>query len=95
MLPDISGEGIIGKIRETSNVHIIMLTAKIDDDERIEGFNLGCDDYVCKLFNVKELVFRIKAVFRKLEGEDREVLYFGEDLKIDTVSHEVEVRGTY
>ena len=55
MIPDISGEDICKKIRETSMVHIIMLTAKIEDEDRIDGFNIGCDDYVCKPFNVKEL----------------------------------------
>ena len=73
MIPDISGEDICKKIRETSMVHIIMLTAKIEDEDRIDGFNIGCDDYVCKPFNVKELVLRVKAVFRKM-GENKDIL---------------------
>ncbi|WP_024620303.1 response regulator transcription factor [Metaclostridioides mangenotii] len=93
MLPDISGEEICEKIRETSKVHIIMLTAKIEDEDKIEGFNTGCDDYVCKPFNVKELVLRAKAVFRKLDTEDRDILKFGDELEINTASHEVAVRG--
>lgn len=48
MLPDISGEEICEKIRETSLVHIIMLTAKTEDEDKIDGFNVGCDDYICK-----------------------------------------------
>ena len=92
MLPDISGEEICKRIRETSLVHIIMLTAKTEDDAKIDGFNLGCDDYVCKPFNVKELVLRIKAVFRKIEKE--EIIKVGDEIEVNTLSHEVKIRGT-
>ena len=91
MLPDISGEEICKRIRETSLVHIIMLTAKTEDDDKIGGFNLGCDDYVCKPFNVKELILRIKAVFRKMDKED--VIKVGDEIEINTLSHEVKIRG--
>lgn len=92
MLPDISGEEVCKKIRETSLVHIIMLTAKTEDDDKIDGFNLGCDDYVCKPFNVKELILRIKAVFRKMK-KNEDVLRIKDEIKINTLSHEVEIRG--
>ena len=91
MLLDISGEEICKRIRETSLVHIIMLTAKTEDDDKIDGFNLGCDDYVCKPFNVKELVLRIKAVFRKIEKE--EIIKVGDEIEVNTLSHEVKIRG--
>ena len=93
MLPDITGEEICKKIRETSNVHIIMLTAKIEDEDKIEGFYTGCDDYVCKPFNVKELVLRVKAVLRKIDDSHKNTLKFGDELEINTTSHEVKVRG--
>lgn len=93
MLPDISGESVCKKIRETSMVHIIMLTAKTEDEDRIEGFNIGCDDYVCKPFNVKELVLRVKAVFRKIDIENKDVLKFSDELEINISSHDVRVRG--
>ena len=92
MIPDISGEDICKKIREISMVHIIMLTAKIEDEDRIDGFNIGCDDYVCKPFNVKELVLRVKAVFRKM-GENKDILKFSDELEINMLSHNVKVRG--
>ena len=92
MIPDISGEDICKKIRETSMVHIIMLTAKIEDEDRIDGFNIVCDDYVCKPFNVKELVLRVKAVFRKM-GENKDILKFSDELEINMLSHNVKVRG--
>ena len=92
MIPDISGEDICKKIRETSMVHIIMLTAKIEDEDRIDGFNIGCDDYVCKPSNVKELALRVKAVFRKM-GENKDILKFSDELEINMLSHNVKVRG--
>lgn len=92
MLPDISGEEICEKIRETSLVHIIMLTAKTDDEDKIDGFNLGCDDYVCKPFNVKELILRIKAVFRKME-KNEDILKVKDEIEVNTLSHEVKIRG--
>ena len=91
MLPDISGEEICEKIRQTSLVHIIMLTAKTEEEDKIDGFNLGCDDYVCKPFNVKELILRIKAVFRKIDKGD--VIKIKDEVEINTLSYEVKIRG--
>lgn len=90
MLPDISGEEICEKIRQTSLVHIIMLTAKTEDEDKIDGFNLGCDDYVCKPFNVKELVLRAKAALRKIKKE--EIIKVNDEIEINTLSHEVKIR---
>lgn len=91
MLPDISGEAICKKIRETSDVPIIMLTAKIEDEDRIEGFKSGCDDYVCKPFNVMELMLRVKAVLKRVSKQD--VIKFGTDFELNTLSHQLKVRG--
>ncbi len=93
MLPDISGEEICKKVRVTSKVHIIMLTAKTEDDDKIDGFNIGCDDYVCKPFNMKELVLRVKAVFRKMDNSSNNVLKFSDEIEINMDSHEVKARG--
>ncbi|MDK2586388.1 response regulator transcription factor [Romboutsia sedimentorum] len=93
MIPDISGEEICKYIRQKSEVPIIMLTAKIEDEDRIDGFNFGCDDYICKPFNVKELVLRVKAILkRSINSEDKEILTFGDYLEINTLSHEVKVK---
>lgn len=91
MLPDISGEEICEKIRQTSLVHIIMLTAKTEDEDKIDGFNLGCDDYVCKPFNVKELILRVKAVLRKIKKD--EIIKINDEIEINTLSHEVKIRN--
>lgn len=67
MLPDIGGMEICKKIRESSSVPIIMLTARNEDIDKILGLEIGADDYLTKPFNPRELVARIKAVFRRKE----------------------------
>lgn len=97
MLPDISGEEICNYIRNNCkfmNVAIIMLSAKTEDDDRIEGFELGCDDYICKPFNVKELILRIKSVLKRSHDlENNEKVKFKNQIEINTKTHEVKVRG--
>lgn len=65
MMPDMDGWETCAKIRETSNVPIIMLTAREDKDEVIKGLKIGADDYVTKPFNDKELLARMEAVMRR------------------------------
>ena len=65
MLPKITGEEVCSRIRSTSNVPIIMLTAKADEDEKIEGISIGADDYLTKPFSVRELVVRVRALLRR------------------------------
>ncbi|MDR2649804.1 MAG: response regulator transcription factor [Clostridiales bacterium] len=74
MLPDISGEDVCRKIRETSNVPIIMLTAKVAESSQFDGLSMGADDYVTKPFSLKLLAARIEAVLRRLpESEPPEL----------------------
>lgn len=81
MLPGTSGETVCRTLRQTSDVPIIMLTAKGSEEERVAGLNLGADDYLVKPFSAKELVARIKALLRRSKREGRaimaEVLEFG------------------
>jgi DNA-binding response OmpR family regulator len=70
MLPDVSGEELCLKLRETTDVPVIMLTAKASEEERVAGFALGADDYVVKPFSPRELVFRVKAVLKRYEKRD-------------------------
>lgn len=67
MLPDLSGEEICKKIRLKSDVPIIMLTAKVQIDDKVNGLYIGADDYVVKPFSPRELIARIKVVFRRVE----------------------------
>lgn len=68
MLPKLPGEEVCRKIRSQSDVPIIMVTAKAEEEERIEGLSMGADDYVVKPFSVKELVQRVKALLRRSYG---------------------------
>lgn len=65
MLPKMSGEEICSKIRATSSVPIIMLTAKTEEENKIEGLAIGADDYITKPFSNRELVSRVKAIIRR------------------------------
>ena len=81
MLPYVSGEEICKYIRSKSEVPIIMLTAKIEDEDKIDGFHLGCDDYICKPFNISELILRVKAVLKRcnITSYDNEIISMGKN----------------
>ena len=96
MIPDISGEKICEYIRRESDVPIVMLTAKIEDEDKIDGFKLGCDDYICKPFNINELILRIKAILKRSNNlNEKEIIRYDDELEINMSSHEVKVRGEY
>ena len=95
MLPKISGERVCRNVRDTSDVPIIMLTAKGEVEDRIIGLELGADDYLIKPFSPRELVARVRALLRRAhpaEDPQREILEFG-DLSIDVSGHKVTVAG--
>lgn len=71
MIPEMDGWKVCKRIRETSGVPVIMVTARGEEPERILGLELGADDYLVKPFSPKELLARIKAIFRRLEGAKR------------------------
>jgi DNA-binding response OmpR family regulator len=68
MLPDFSGETFCAQIRRISDVPIIMITAKVDEESIIRGLNTGADDYVCKPFSPRQLMARVRAALRKRAG---------------------------
>ncbi len=67
MLPLLSGEEVCRAIREQSRIPIIMLTAKASEDNKIDGLNLGADDYMTKPFSPRELVARVNSLFRRCD----------------------------
>ncbi|OPF51276.1 DNA-binding response regulator [Clostridium baratii] len=90
MLPDISGEDICKTLRGKSNVPIIMLTAKIQEEDALNGFNIGADDYITKPFSPKILVSKVNAILKRIGSNEKKRLYFNYgDLVIDTASYEV------
>jgi len=94
MLPIMDGWAVCAKIRETSKVPIIMLTAKSEVFDRITGLEMGADDYIVKPFEMKELIARINAVLRRTEIPDdtRKRLVF-DKLVINLDSYELLVDG--
>ena len=93
MLPDISGEEICKTLRKRSRVPIIMLTAKVEEEDILRGLNIGADDYVTKPFSPRQLVARVKAVLRRSEDALiplSSLLSFNDgELVIDTLKYEV------
>lgn len=92
MLPEIDGFEVSRRIRKVSQVPIIMLTAKGDEQSRLRGFELGADDYVPKPFSPKELSARVKAVLRRSKGDDEDLLVAG-NLSLDRKRRRLLVSG--
>jgi DNA-binding response OmpR family regulator len=93
MMPDMDGYIVCQRIREFSQVPIIMVTARGDDKEKVAGLNIGADDYVTKPFSASELAARVRAVLRRINSQDRpaEAIFRHKDLVIDFSSHRVMV----
>ncbi len=94
MLPKLSGIDVTKEIRKKSNTPIIMLTAKAAESDRIVGLELGADDYIVKPFSPRELVARVRAVLRRIEGVGSETEHIvRSELKINLKTREVRIRG--
>jgi DNA-binding response OmpR family regulator len=96
MMPDLDGFEVLETIREISNVPVIMLTAKGEEDDRVRGLELGADDYITKPFSPRELVSRAKAVLRRTEsasGSMHGLIEVDERLKIDFDRREIWLEG--
>lgn len=96
MLPGLSGEEICQEIRKISAVPILMLTAKVEEEERIAGLELGADDYIIKPFSPREVVARVRAVLRRTQavlGPLADVVTFDNGLSVDNVMYEVKRHG--
>ncbi len=95
MLPGLGGIDVCRRIRATSQVPILMLTAKDGEVDRVVGLEMGADDYVTKPFSLRELVARVRALLRRAgAGEPGEARAFeAAGIRLDTERHEVTVRG--
>ena len=97
MLPKISGEEVCKAIRKKSRIPIIMLTAKIDEDDKITGFNIGADDYVTKPFSPRELMARINSLLRRADEGGAPLFdkmsWNNNDLEVDLNSYTVRKSG--
>lgn len=92
MLPGLTGEEICREIRKISATPIIMITAKVELEDRIQGFNIGADDYISKPFSPREVVARVKAVLRRTNIETSplaDIITYDNGLTINNSRHEV------
>lgn len=97
MLPGMDGVEVLRRLRRESDVYVIMLTAKAEETDKIVGLSVGADDYLTKPFSPRELVARVKAALRRIQGEagtgGDQVLAF-EHLRIDPASRKVWLDGS-
>ena len=99
MMPELDGFSACREIRKTSNVPIIMLSARGEEYDKINGFELGIDDYVVKPFSPKELMLRIDAILKRRNRSDPQVdskakeIYELDGLKIDFTARIVYING--
>lgn len=96
MLPVLDGWEVCRNVRARSQVPVIMLTAKTDEQSHLKGFELGVDDYVPKPFSPKVLLAKAQAIFKRMEnqlGEQNEVYRFDDEFIIDEPAHKVTVNG--
>jgi two-component system, OmpR family, phosphate regulon response regulator PhoB len=80
MLPDVDGNEVCRTLRQHENsrrIPIVMLTARSEEIDRVIGFELGADDYVMKPFSPRELVLRVKSIFRRMKGQPSDILRVG------------------
>jgi len=93
MLPGLDGLDLCRKVRQSSQVPIIMVTARAEEADRLIGLELGADDYVTKPFSPRELVARVRAVLRRARGEAPPELLRAGDLALDVAAHAVTLGG--
>jgi len=97
MLPDIMGEEICKALRKKSRVPIIMLTAKVEEEDVLKGLNIGADDYVTKPFSPRQLAARVEAVLRRASDAlvplSSLISFNNDELVIDTLKYEVKRYG--
>jgi len=96
MMPGISGLDLTRRLRReslTADIPVIMLTAKITEDDKVAGLEAGCDDYILKPFSPRELIARINAVLRRSSPADDQGRIVAGDLLLDTLSRKVTAKG--
>lgn len=96
MLPSVSGIELARRLKRddaTAEVPIVMLTAKGEEDNKIQGLEVGADDYITKPFSTRELIARVKAVLRRSSVSGAEKAIDVEGLRLDPVSHRISAHG--
>jgi len=97
MLPELSGLELLSSIRQVSDVYVIMLTAKIEEVDKLVGLNMGADDYMTKPFSPRELVARVNAAMRRLDQDKKfseDTVYRSNHVRLDVGAHKIWVDET-
>ncbi len=90
MLPGMDGFAVCSKIRETSNAHILIASAKVEKNDKLKGLNLGADDYIEKPYDIDILIAKIKGIFKRKYGQEEIV---EGNLRLNTVQQSLFVDG--
>ncbi|MEN9935484.1 MAG: hypothetical protein RLZZ387_2063 [Chloroflexota bacterium] len=93
MMPEIDGWEVCRRLREFSQVPVLMLTARVQSQDIVTGLESGADDYLLKPFNMDELMARVRALLRRVPSPNRPVIGGGGEISIDKQKREVLVRG--
>ncbi len=93
MMPKMDGWQVCREIRQTSDIPIIMLTARSDERDELQGFELGVDEYISKPFSPKILVARVSAILRRTRGADAKERLNAGGIEVDRAAHQVLVDG--
>jgi len=93
MMPMLDGYGVCRAIRKTSNLPVIMLTARGEEDDKLLGFDLGVDDYMTKPFSTRELVARVKALLKRSGKTEMDDTATYGDILIRPLSRQVKLKG--
>ena len=88
MMPGIDGLSVLREVRETSNIPVLLLTARGEAEDRVAGLEVGADDYLVKPFSLEELAARVRAALRISHGKSTNLLTI-DDLTVDCGSHRV------
>jgi DNA-binding response OmpR family regulator len=95
MMPKMDGITLCKRIREFSNVPIIMITAKSEDEDVIMGIDVGADDYIVKPFSPRQVIAKIKALMRRLDLQNDEEVLFVDNLIINMDEYTIKLDGNY
>ena len=92
MLPVLDGLSVCREVRKFSEIPIILLTARTEEEDKLKGLHLGADDYITKPFSPRELVARVQTVLRRSRRVEGKRMFQTGDLVIDFIKHEVRIR---
>lgn len=93
MIPGPDGMEVCRELRKFSDIPVIMITARVEEIDRLLGLELGADDYICKPFSPREVVARVKAVLRRMEAKETDKTISAGEISLVQETHQVFVRG--